>query len=451
MKKTLSIWMLMILGMSFFFCTSTPIVEVDLLIKAGTLFDAQSGEVVHNKAIIVDQGRIIAIEDLNKDLSGYKALSKIDATDKFVMPALFDTHSHVTAFVDTIGTKYRVPTIKVFADEQLSKWHLRAMLYQGITNIRELGGFPKIAVNLKKQERIGEIKSPRILACSKLMSESPLIFPEIVEQIHDVEDARNYVKEMKKLGVDYIKLLFNLRPEFSKAAIDEAHKLNLKVAGHIKATTWREAIDMKIDALVHTPYGNDPMMDLSSKHVSKVLNEMAKKGIPNDPTLAMRYGYFEDPFFEQRTQLKEVYDSAPQKLKAMWQMLSSYKSITFSKNPAMAEYHFSYVQKAHDAGVVLSTSSDTWTSWADYGNTIHNEMFLLSKAGIPNKDVLMIATKNGAYQLHIQNDYGTVEKGKVADLLILRKNPLTAMENTRTIDAVIKNGKIVDRKKLLKP
>ncbi len=451
MKKPLSIWMFLVLGISFFCCTSTPKEEVDLLIKAGTLFDAQSGDVVHNKVIVVDQGRIKAIEDLNKDLSGYKALNEIDATDKFVMPALFDTHSHVTAFVDTIETKFRVPNIKVFADAELSQWHLRAMLYQGVTNIRELGGFPEVAVNLKRLERTGEIKSPRILACSKLMSESPLIFPEIVEQIHSVEHARNYVKEVKKLGVDYIKLLFNLRPEFSEAAIEEAHELNMKVAGHIKATTWQEAIDMKIDALVHTPYGNDPMMDLSSKHVSQVLDEMAQKGIPNDPTLAMRYGYFEDTYFGQRTQLKEVYESAPQKLKTMWQMLSSYKSSMFSKNPAMAEYHFSYVQKAHDAGVVLSTSSDTWTSWTDYGNTIHNEMFLLSKAGIPNKDVLMIATRNGAYQLHMQKDYGTVEIGKVADLLILRKNPLIAMENTRTIEAVIKDGKIVDRKKLLNP
>lgn len=423
--------------------------EVDLIIKAGSLFDAQSGLVMNNKIVVVDGGRIKSIEDFNTGLNKYWSQKEIDANGKFVMPALFDTHSHVTAFVDTITTRWGLPSLDVYVDEELSKWHLRMMLYQGITNLRELGGFPEISVKLRNQERIGRIKSPRILACSKLMSERPSIFPAIVKEINSTAEAREYVKEMKALDVDYVKLLFNLRPEHSSAAIDEAHRLNLKVAGHIKSTSWLEAIEMNIDALVHTPYGNEPMMDLSSDHVKEVLKRMAEKGIPNDPTLAMRYGYFGDTSFGRNTQLKEVFDCAPERLKEMWQMLSEYKKDIFKKNPEMAEYHNNYVLKAHKAGVLLSTSSDTWTSWTDYGNTIHNEMFLLSKAGIPNNDVLIMATKNGAYQLHMQNDFGTIEKGKVADILILAKSPLVNIENTRTIDAIIKNGKVIDRKKLL--
>ncbi len=443
------VFCLMLLAVSPISCSLVQKEKVDLIIKAGSLFDAQRGGVFKNKIVIVDGGRVKSIEDFDNDLNRYSAHQQIDASDKFVMPALFDTHSHVTFFVDTITTKGGSPSIDIYADEELSKWHLRMMLYQGITNTRELGSFPEISVNLRAQERAGKIQSPRILACSEPMSEQPLIFPAVVKEIKSVEEARAYVKKMKVLEVDYVKLLFNLSAEHSRAAIEEAHRLGLKVAGHINTTSWSEAIDMKIDALVHIPYGNEPMMDLSSDHVSEVLRRMAEEGIPNDPTLAMRYGYFENTNFGRNTQLPEVYDSAPPRLKEMWRMLSEYKEKLFKPNPEMAQYHYNYVRKAYEAGVLLSTSSDTWTSWTDYGNTIHNEMYLLSKAGIPNEDVLIMATKNGAYQLDMQNDYGTIEVGKVADILILTENPLADIKNTRTIDAVIKGGKVIDRKNLL--
>lgn len=423
--------------------------RIDMIIKAGHLFDAKTGSVAKDRVLFINDGKILSIGSKD-DLKQYEAVQVIEASDHFVMPALFDTHCHITPFIDSIMLVDGVPSISVFPDKELSKWHLKMMLYQGITNARDLGGFPELTVSLRNEERAHKIQSPRIQAGSKLMSEKPLIFPAIVEEIKSEEEARAYIRKMDSVGVDLIKLLFNLRPEFSKAAIQEAHRLGLTVVGHIHTTTWQEAIDMGIDALVHAPYGNEPMMDLSSSHVDHILKLMADEKIPNDPTLAMRYEYFQDPQFEQKTQQEEVYQSAPERLKKMWRMLADYKQGAFKASPEIAKYHSEYVLKAHAAGVILSTSSDTWTSWTDYGNTIHNEMYLLSKAGIPNMDVLQMATRNGAIQLGLEDLFGTLEAGKFADVLILNKNPLEDITHTRSIHALIKDGNLVDRSGLLR-
>ena len=98
------------------------------------------------------------------------------------------------------------------------------------------------------------------------------------------------------------------------------------------------------------------------------------------------------------------------------------------------------VRRLHQAGVLITTGTDFPLPWITPGVSLHREMWLLQKAGLPALEVLTIATRNGAEALGILDEVGTIEKGKRADLVILSADPLKDIRNTRAIEAVYLGG-----------
>jgi len=104
----------------------------------------------------------------------------------------------------------------------------------------------------------------------------------------------------------------------------------------------------------------------------------------------------------------------------------------------------------YDKGILITTGTDFPNPWVVPGMSIHQEMELLNQAGISNLEILKIATYNGALSLGIENVKGSVEKGKIADLIILNENPITNIQNTQKINYIIKDGKIYSPNELIK-
>jgi len=102
-----------------------------------------------------------------------------------------------------------------------------------------------------------------------------------------------------------------------------------------------------------------------------------------------------------------------------------------------------WVRMLYEGGVLLTTGTDTPTPWIVPGASLHDEMLLLEEAGIPRAEVLRIATRNGAIALHREAEQGTVERGKLADLVVLSADPLADLHNTRRIEMVIQRGRIL--------
>jgi len=99
--------------------------------------------------------------------------------------------------------------------------------------------------------------------------------------------------------------------------------------------------------------------------------------------------------------------------------------------------------------VKLLTGTDIPNFDLEPGKSLHHELQLLADAGIPTSDIIQIATKNGAEALKIVNSTGTIEEGKQADMVVLSSNPIENISNTKNIDMIINNGKIIDRISLL--
>ena len=230
-----------------------------------------------------------------------------------------------------------------------------------------------------------------------------------------------------------------MKPDLVKAAVDEAHRQGIKVIGHLYLTSWTDAANLGIDFLTHgvpvSPFllpedkqrifnrtGGNPfdhslwldLVDLDSIEIRNMIESLVQNQIPVDPTLNVYEAIFvrqsfADPQNEQR-----------------WS-----KVLQLTK-------------MMHDRGVKILSGTDIPNFELVPGESLHHELELLVEAGINISDVIKIATKNGAEALDLMNQTGTIEPGKQADILILSANPVEDIENTKRIEAVISNGRIIE-------
>jgi imidazolonepropionase-like amidohydrolase len=229
-----------------------------------------------------------------------------------------------------------------------------------------------------------------------------------------------------------------LKPDLVKTAVDEAHKQEIKVIGHLYLTSWTDAANLGIDFLTHGvpvspfllsedrqrifnytdggPFDHSlwlDLVDLDSVEIRDMIESLVQNQIPVDPTLNIYEAIFVkqsfgDPQDEQR-----------------WNKV------------------LQLTRMMHDRGVKILSGTDIPNFELVPGESLHHELELLVEAGINTSNVIKIATKNGAEALDVINQTGTIEAGKQADILILSANPIEDIENTKRIDAVISNGGII--------
>lgn len=428
-------------------CTSCSKTEYDIGIIAGTVIDG-TGRVDRDRLIMINNDCIAGIEDFG-DIQRYHFKQIIDARDKYVIPGLFDMHTHITMNLDTIvwenGSQKRYYTPR----REEAEWALKSMLYFGVTTIRELGGFPEMDIALRNDINHGKIQGPTLFACTHLVNDEPMIFGSTAVKFTSEEEARKYVREQKNAGVDLVKLLFNVPPGIAKAVIDEAHKQNLKVAGHMGKTSWKEALEFGVDDLVHPPYDDPNFTDLKSEYAGSVIKTMKEKKIPNHTTLNISYNHAFNMELAKLLIPEDIFNSVPSRVRNIWEWrLGIWKKQNPIIDSRAIEFELAYTKKAYEEGIILMTGTDFGGFFIIPGYGLHREMELMAQAGIPNSEIIKMATFNGARHLGIHNEKGTIEKGKVADLLILMSDPVDDIRNTQSIISVMKNGKLVDREKL---
>src|SRR5918996_486234 len=407
-----------------------------LVLQGATLIDGTGTSPKINAEIIIYDNKIIAVT--NQTNYEYNSLSidrdrsltnerVLNLTGKYIMPGLFDTHAHVA------GVR------KNSYDQATSENMLGMLLNSGVTTIRNPGGPTIESVQLREEVLDGDLKGPEIFTAGRLLNTPEIPVPFVEKQVTTVKEVREEVRNQAEAGVDFIKLYVGMKPELVKAAIDEAHIQGIKVIGHLYLTSWTDAANLGIDFLTHgvpvSPFllseneqrifnrtgGGGPfdhslwldLVDLNSTEIRNMIESLVRNRIPVDPTLSIYEAIFKrglpDPQNEEH-----------------WS-----KVLQLTKMP-------------HDSGVKILSGSDIPNLELVPGDSLHRELELLVEAGINTSDVIKIATKNGAEALDLINQTGTIEPGKQSDILILSANPIEDIENTKRIDAVISNGRIVE-------
>ena len=410
-----------------------------------------------NMIIIVKEGKIVEVGKVGNVTVG-KSTKEIKAHGKWVIPGLIDMHAHVTVLpVDSnlsIIEKY---------DFEASRQALKTMLDFGITTVRNPAAPTADAIELRDLVKNGTIPGPTIYTTGYALNRTKAFFGPFAATVTE-DQIREEVRNQVEQGVDFIKVYGSLKPEQIRIAIDEAHKHGKKVIGHLQNTSWTEATQLGIDFITHAAPWNVEYLpkvhqagyrptfigrlfwlehvDYTDAPIQEMIDLMATNQVSVDPTLiAFHTKFWGDD--KRYTDSKHL-DLAPELVTSIW------KRTTFTDGWTAEDYARAKQQwkkltdltlLMHNRGVLITAGSDFPNPWVVPGISLHQEMELMAEAGIPNNEVIKIATLNGAKALGIEQSTGSITKDKDADLVFLNSNPLENIKHTRDIDFVLKKGK----------
>ncbi len=377
----------------------------ELIIWDARLIDGRGGPPLDRAVVRVRDGRIEAIEQV----AGRDAPpGSIDLAGRTLMPGLIDAHTHVMS--DTARSPGFGAPPPLHGEEPRPeglRWFVlakaaRAFLAAGITTVRDVGSPDDEAITLREAIRHGLVEGPRILSCGRILSAtSPgqRIFGTMYEEADGPWEMRRAVRRQLKRGADYIKVMATgarsveredpepaqMTPDELGAAVDEAHRLGVRVAAHAEGLQGvRLAIEAGVDTIEH---------GLSLHRAPDLLERMAERGIVLVPTLST----FDD--LADRFQA----DFAP--------------TLVTQARRQGAEARQT-LQAARAAGVPLAMGYDSGPPGANAG-----ELLRMVEAGLTASEAIAAATSGSARALGLP-DRGTIEPGHAADMLVVDGDPL---------------------------
>lgn len=423
--------------------------EKFMLVRGATVIDGTGGLPRDGVSVLIRNGVIEFVGRL-EDMAVPEGTEIVDAGGGWLLPGFIDVHAHAR---DTAV--------------------IGALLAAGVTAIRNPSSSTRDGVDYRKATNGGVIRGPRILAAGPVIDAPPGHWPGSV-LVATEEEARAAVRDQTERGAEFIQLYSRLPPALVAAAVDEADELGLPVVGDLVLTSWTEAARAGIDHLSHVvsrspdllpPEAREPFLrdvsegrahpyarwlealDVDGPQVDEMVGALLSRDVSVDPTLAATESvlFCTDPKYAA-----ELAAYVQDTTRASGSGLDGAESCEAENWPedflerarAVWPKALELVRLLHEQGVRLAAGSRAPFGRFPAGASFHRELELLSEAGIPNREVLRIATANGAVALGILHEAGTIELGKRADMVLLGGDPLRDIRNTRDISWVMLDAKL---------
>jgi len=451
---------------------STQVQPGDILIQNVNILDVEKGVIAANQDVLIKSNRITYIGNHKKQ--SLSAIQTIEGDGKYLLPGFWDMHAHALwGEPDSFFNSYA---------------SMNQMLLFGITGFRDPHGVIDFGNKVKRQLQDQEVVLPRFVH-SNLIDGLPPIQPgAIVVQTPD--EGRRAVDSLKNAGVDFIKTYWMLQPDVFYAIMDASKKAGLKVTGHIPYQVslldaiqrgmslfdhmdgLTEASSLLTDSIIHNRDVHFYLPHITRKSAEEVvkphklalksydeaknnhlLSQIKKHNVFVVPTLTIVKGfatlrnpdwsYTPDSIFVSSSTIPFLDRTRYPKLFSQY-----YKHEDFKVLEDDFEFKKKQLRKMDSMGINLLIGTDVPVTPYLYGIAVHDEMKIWKEAGLPEKSILKAATLNPAIFLGMQDSLGTVTTGKIADLLLLDKNPLDDIKNTRSIHAVIVNGTLLNKARL---
>ncbi len=402
---------------------SAPTAAQTTVLTNATVIDATGAPPIADAAVVIEGNRIAAIHSPSSTAPDAGSDARvIDLDGAYVLPGLWNNHSHLGDLLP--DPKGMLP------DEPLLRAAIRAgrnamdALKAGFTTLRITGERDFMDVAWKQAFDSGVFVGPRIVAGGRPISTDGDT-DWLVRTGKGPEGIRAAVADNIANGAQLIKFLGSrMPPEEMIAGIDEAHRHGIPVTVHAGDETTRIAVMAGAESIEH---GNDLSDD--------TIRMMAEAGTFLDPTIQCNLS---TEFIAERERLirEAGYEDAPEVVEGRVRV-----SHADERTPERAILARDVINKAYAAGVRLTTGSDS-NPISEIGIL---EIEQLAFHGIPPMGAIQAATRNSAEMMGMLDDLGTVEVGKLADLIVLEKNPLEHISHMRSLSMVIKDGKIVNR------
>ncbi len=423
-----------------------------------TLIDGTGSPAQTDMTVVVSDARIGAVGK-STALQAPANARVVDARNQFMIPGLWDMHTH--AFM----RKSKMLPLLV----------LQLFIANGVTGIRDMGdqGVPDDFGDLpyvqdvewRQAVHAGAVLGPR-LTLPGVIVDGPKSPRKGWASVTTPDQGRQLVDDLKKMGVDFIKVYDRLSRDTYYAIADQAKKQGLTIAGHVPfSVSVGEASDAGQRSEEHM-WGQLAALSSRESELAPVVNVDNRIGGLTGHLKALADTYSDQKAgalwekfkkngtFIVPTLVTKVPSSVPMTdvritkymspaLRADYEtrLKGSASAATDPVRTQLREMDFRMVREMSRAGVKLLAGTDTLS----FGFDLHDELELLVKAGLTPMQALQTATRNAAEFLGKEQSLGTVEKGKLADLVIVDANPLDAIGNVRKIRAVVANGQYFDR------
>ncbi|HEY4406532.1 MAG TPA: amidohydrolase family protein [Xanthobacteraceae bacterium] len=409
-----------------------------LLIRNGTLIDGSGNPSARNDVIVVEGNRIKSVGALPPDIhpEDHKNVEVIDAAGQWIMPGLIDAHCHVSYGYPSVKGegKGKGPTRPEFSTLRSAR-SVQKVLRSGVTSISVPGGTWFTDVGVRDAIKLGLMEGPRMFVAGRMIVTYGCIeddepswegTPEhsIGMLCNSAAEMVTEVRRQGKHGVNFIKMADSRSGESQMLARDEiaavvgeAHRRNLRVAIHSRgAGSTRAAAEAGVDWIIHADLATD-----------QDLEAVAKAGIPILPTAT-----FLSVVIEMGSKVGgEKVQLDINRMKRHYDLLGQ------------------IMHKSRKLGIKLLVGTDTGNnSFTPYGELHAKELeIFVNHGGFTPMQAIVAATRDNAYAVGLEGEVGEIAPGKLADIIVLKKDPIadiTILQGGRHLSRVIKDGKIVD-------
>ena len=419
--------------------------------------DVSTGAILPDQIVIIEKNRIRDVGP-RKNVRYPRNAPSASAHGGYLIPGLWDMHVHLV-FGDWFPNAQAIS--------------LPLFVANGVTDVRDMGSELAIVQKWRDQIEAGELVGPRIFTSGPMLDGPKPRFPSSIA-VATPDDGRKAVDNLKQSGADFIKLQSLIPRDAVFAIAEEARKQDIAFEGHVpdsvRASEMSNAGMHSFEHLIGIFEGSSPLEDeflKGDKSESKFLASydparaaalaqlLAKNQTWQCPTLVWERGgnLLDVTDFSKDTRAKYVPDSWKDKT---WKTFTKQVETEFNPDDLATRRKFiekelEVVQLLHKAGVPFLAGTDTPPGVYIFpGFSLHEELQRFVAAGFTPLEALQTATLNPAIFFHKESDLGTVERGKIADLVVLEDNPLKDIHNTEKIGAVIVDGHYVSHADLQK-
>lgn len=431
-----------------------------IVIKAKNLIDGLSGRSMPDAGVLIEGDKIQRVSPWNSGSPWPEGEGVLKLDTEAVIPGLINIHVHITGEEDLA---------------EYIKW--------GVTSVRDVGTDPYNQFESTIYQARDEIESgarigPRIFSYGFIIDGPNSIFPQLSVQVGSPEEAAAEVDRQADFGVDGIKLYYKLTPAMVKAIVERAAEHDLPTAGHIgmliggvegarigigtiehlvsfMRDLFPPFIHPAVSLMVKAGFMDNPAKGLKSlfniwrkidtddKKIKKIAGDFSDTGSVFHPTIIAlermtRIGGLikeREPRFEKMLENVIVKDLYRKTIPEKW----NEKTARLGKEGLDGMLRF--VKLMHRTGVPMGVGTDDSIPFVFPGESIHQEMELFVRAGVPPIETISMATARNAETLR-RPDLGVIAEGKTADLVLLKGNPADDISATRDISCVIKGGSI---------
>ena len=415
-----------------------------LALVGGMLLDGYEAPPIHNAAILIDGERIVRVGPAAQVTipTDYQV---VDTSGRVMMPGMIELHAHLILlghgnygdwfpWIAKQGPGMLTTVMEIAA---------RQLLNAGITSAVDLGAPLKESLDVRDRIAKGTIPGPRMSVSGSWITRQG---GGMTDQfggiaVTSTAQAAAEVEKLAAAGVDVIKAHSGLTRDDYKAIADTAHQHNLRVHAHVYAETdVRNALDMGIDVLTHAgSAGTAP------PYSQQLITDIANAGRPVVITAAHRAWVYPDtaafPERLQDPQLKK--DVKPVIYAEMQDSLKNWRSLGyFARTDREMIFRERGVKQFTESGTVLGMGTDSGTPMNFHTEALWREAKVHVDMGMPAIKVISALTRVGANILGKQRDLGTIEIGKLADIIVVNGNPLYDITALSHVETVVKGGKV---------